>query len=93
LSTASGGVINFAQTPAIDERMLPTSSHLSRRRRTETSVQWRGAMTLRIDAALVRQNVYRAVEFRRPRYRSLLFSTLVSALPADKAIDVLPVVR
>jgi hypothetical protein len=50
-------------------------------------------MTLRIDAALARQNDYRAVEFRQPRYRSLLFSTLVFARPADKAIAVLPVVR
>jgi hypothetical protein len=50
-------------------------------------------MTLRIDAALARQNVYRAVKFHQPRHRSLLFSTLVFARPADQAIDVLLVVR
>jgi hypothetical protein len=50
-------------------------------------------MTLRIDAALARQNAYPAAKFCQPRHGNLLFSTPVFARPADQAIDVLLVVR
>jgi hypothetical protein len=91
ISTGRGGVSNFAQTPAGNERTLRSSHHL-KAAPCRKSVKWRGAMN---DARRYRVNAadcLLAAKTCQPGYHAIILSVSAcwhSLAIEEEAIDLL----